>query len=351
MTAIGKISLTRTYRSCPRCGEGGFPADVVLGIEGGFTRRARRSICHVGIDNSFDRGERTLRELSGWSVNAETIRRICHAEARTCRQSKTERLDVATKFAAAEGHWELQIDAGKVNTETGWRDVKVVTFAVRTPGEPSTSVDFHTRDLPTPSVRHVIAAIEPAEAFGPRCRAEAERVGLADVEDLTILGDGAAWIWDLAAEHFTGAEETLDLYHATEYLGDLARAGCGGDTAAVEAWTERAQRALVADGWAGVCQFVEEAKGELSDPAALEGAFPRVANDLSGHRDRTKYAARLRRGVSVSRGMIEGAIKQLVGRRIKQTGARWKTAHIGPIVELISLGHTEDWDTYWSTAA
>ncbi len=49
--------------------------------------------------------------------------------------------------------------------------------------------------------------------------------------------------------------------------------------------------------------------------------------------------------------MIEGAIKQLVGRRIKQTGARWKTAHIGPIVELISLGHTEDWDTYWSTAA
>ena len=48
--------------------------------------------------------------------------------------------------------------------------------------------------------------------------------------------------------------------------------------------------------------------------------------------------------------MIEGAIKQLAGRRIKQTGARWKTDRIGPLVELISLGHTEDWDTYRSAA-
>jgi hypothetical protein len=229
--------------------------------------------------------------------------------------------------------------------------VKVATFAVRGPAEPSTSEDFDTRDLPAPSVRHVIAGIEPAEAFGPRCRAEAEAVGLPDVEGLTVLGDGAAWIWNLAAEHFAGAEEVLDVYHATEYLGDLARAGCGGDTATATAWIERAQRALVADGWAGACQFVQEAKGQLSDPATLEAEFPRVANYLSGHRDRMMYAARLRRGASIGSGMIEGAIKQLVGRRIKQTGARWKAAHIGPMVELISLGHTEDWDAYWSTAA
>lgn len=351
MTAIGEIEVTRTYRSCPGCGDGGFPADEVIGIDGGFTRRARRSICHVGVDNSFDRGERTLRELAGWSVDAETIRRLCHAEAKACRGSKAERLDVATNFAEARGDWELQIDAGKVNTETGWRDVKVATFAVREPAAPSTSEDFKTRDLPAPAVRHVIAGVESAEAFGPRCQAEAEKVGLPDVKGLTTLGDGAAWIWNLSAEHFDGAEQALDLYHATQYLADLARAGSDGDTATAEAWTGRAQRALVADGWAGVCAFVHEAKAELSDPAALEAAFPRVANYLSGHQDRMTYAARLRRGASIGSGMIEGAIKQLVGRRIKQTGARWKTDHIGPMVELISLGHTEDWDAYWSAAA
>ena len=322
----------------------------MLGLVGGFTRRARRSICYVGVDNTFDRGERTLRELAGWSVDAETIRRLCHAEAKACRESKAERLDVAANFGEATGDWESQVDAGKVNTGTGWRDVKVATFAVREPAEPCTSEDFKTRDLPKPSVRHVIAGIEAAEAFGPRCKAEAGKVGLPDVKGLTVQGDGGAWIWDLSGEHFAGAEQALDLYHATEYLADLARAGSGGDTAATEAWTRRAQLALVADGWAGVCEFVHGSEAELSDPPALESAFPRVANYLSGHQDRMTYAARLRRGASVGSGMIEGVIKQLVGRRIIQTGARWKTDHIGPMVELISLGHTEDWDSYWSEA-
>ena len=86
----------------------------------------------------------------------------------------------------------------------------------------------------------------------------------------------------------------------------------------------------------------------MSNRPALEAAYPRVANYLSGHQDRMMYAARLRRGASIGSGMIEGAIKQLVVRRIKQTGARWKTEHVSPFVELISLGHTEEWDAYWT---
>lgn len=47
-----------------------------------------------------------------------------------------------------------------------------------------------------------------------------------------------------------------------------------------------------------------------------------MANYLSGHRGRMMDAARLRRGASIGSGMVEGAIKLLVGQRIKQTGAR-----------------------------
>lgn len=350
MTAIGKIAVTRCYRTCPTCGDGAFAADAALGLDGSFTRRARRQICHVGIDNSFDRGARTLHELAGWSVDAETIRRLCHAEAAECCKSKRQRVDVAGKFRAAWGDWELQIDAGKVNTQTGWRDVKVATFAVRPPGQPSSSEDYHQRDLPQPSVRHVIATIGTAQEFGRRCQVEADRIGLADVQDLTVLGDGAEWIWKLSHEHFGGAAENLDIYHATEYLADLARAGFEADAEAAKGWTDRAQTALIADGWTGVCELVYATTAEVPNRAALEAAYPRVANYLAGHQNRMMYAARLRRGASIGSGMIEGAIKQLVVRRIKQTGARWRTEHIGPLVELISLGHTEDWDAYWSAA-
>lgn len=350
MTGIGKIRLGRSYRTCATCGEGQFPADVVLGLDGSFTRRARRQICHAGIDNSFERGERTLEELAGWSVDAETIRRLCHDEAARCRRSGGEGLDVAARFAAAPGDWELQIDAGKVNTEAGWRDVKVATFAVREPAEACSSEGFGRRELPKPSVRHVIAGIEPAERFGLRCRAEARRIDLPDVESLTILGDGAEWIWNLARDRFPGAQQNLDVYHATEYLADLARAGFAGEPKESKAWTDRARTALVADGWAGACEFVHTSLPEMPDRPSLEAAYPRVANYLSGHQDRMQYASRLRRGASIGSGMIEGAIKQLIGRRIKQTGARWKTESISPLVEFISLGHTDEWETYWSAA-
>ena len=323
----------------------------MLGLDGGFTRRARRSIGHVGVDTSFDRGARPPRASAGWSGDAETIRRLCHAAAKACRGSKAERRDVAANFGEATGDGELPIDAGKVHTETGGRDVKVATVAVREPAEPCPAEDLQARALPRPSVRHGIAGIEAAAAFGPRCKAEAGKVGLPDVKGRTALGDGGAWIWNLSGEPFAAAGQAPDLDHAPGYLADLARAGCGGDTAAAAAWTRHAQLARVADGWAGVGALVHGSQAEWNDPPALESASPRVANSPWGHQDRRTSAARLRRGASVGSGRIEGAINHLVGRRIQPTGARWKTDHLGPMVELIRLGPTEDWDTSWSDAA
>lgn len=339
MTAIGKITLARSYRSCPNCREGGFPADTALGVDGSFTRLTRRRICRVGVEDSFERGARTLQELAGWSVDAETIRRLCHAEAAR-NQARIEHPEITTRFAKASGHRELQIDAGKVNTLTGWRDVKVAAFAVRPAAAACVAAEHDRRELPRPTTRRVIAAIETAEDLGARCLRQAKRMGLADDAKLTILGDGAEWIWRLAEERFPHAAQALDVYHASEYLADLARAGFGGDTAAVTAWTRRAQVALVADGWTGVCQFVAATVHEVSDRGALEAAYPRVANYLCGHQDRMRYAARLRRGQAIGSGLIEGTIKQLVGRRLKQTGARWRSEHVGPLVELLGLAQT-----------
>jgi len=88
----------------------------------------------------------------------------------------------------------------------------------------------------------------------------------------------------------------------------------------------------------------------VTNRAACESAYPRVANYLAGHRDRMKYAARLRQGKSIGSGLIEGTIKQMVGRRLKQTGARSKTEHGAPFVELIGLSDCPQWETYWAAA-
>jgi transposase len=48
--------------------------------------------------------------------------------------------------------------------------------------------------------------------------AEAYRRGAENARQLTILGDGAAWIWNLAAQHFPAATQIVDLFHAREHL-------------------------------------------------------------------------------------------------------------------------------------
>ena len=68
-----------------------------------------------------------------------------------------------------------------------------------------------------------IATFEPAATFADLVEAEGIRRGAGHVRQLTILGDGAAWIWNIASARFPEATQIVDLFHAREHLHDLAR--------------------------------------------------------------------------------------------------------------------------------
>jgi hypothetical protein len=242
---------------------------------------------------------------------------------------------------------ELQIDAGKVNTFDGWRDVKVAVFNRRERGTPTTAADWDERDLPAPTVRSVLAAVEPSTAFGDRCATEAARLRLTDPQQFSILGDGAEWVWNLASDYFPGAQELLDIWHGAEHLAEGAKKVFGpGSTEATTQATCGRQR-LLEDGYVGVMDWVATLGARV--PAGGDGAaLGSVLNYFCGHQDRLNYALRLRRGQSIGSGLVEGTIKQLLNKRIKQTGARWKVEHVGPLVELGALATGNEWQDFWN---
>jgi hypothetical protein len=301
--------------------------------------------CLLVIDKSCAKTQRALAEVAGWHLDDNTIRCLAHATAKRASASREQRATAET-FAGAEGDRELQIDAGKVNTLEGWRDVKVAVFARRERGEPVSPEEWDERDLPAPAVRSVIAAVESAQEFGPRCEEEAERLGLTEPGPLSILGDGAEWVWNLAEAYFPGYEGVLDIWHASERLSAGAKAVFGEGEAA-KAEGRRGRGRLLADGYWGVTEWVGELAGLLAvggDGASLGG----VLNYFAGHQDRLNYVLRLRLGQSIGSGLVEGSIKQLLNRRLKQTGARWKVEHVGPFVELGALAAGPEWHAFWS---
>jgi hypothetical protein len=305
--------------------------------------------CLLGVQQSFAKAERALEEVAGWDLDDNTIRQLCHATAQQATTSREARATAET-FAQAPGDRELQIDAGKANTLEGWRDVKVAIFACRQRGAPTTAATWDERDVPAPAVRSVIAAVEEASTFGDRCAQEAQRLGLTQPEELSVLGDGAEWIWNLVGQHFSGADELLDIWHGTEHLADGAKAACGSGSAAeaalAEVLAQKGKERLLADGYWGVTEWVGELAGLATrggDGAALGG----VLNYFAGHQERLNYALRLRRGQTIGSGLIEGSIKQLLNQRLKQTGARWKVKHVGPLVELGALAAGPEWQAFW----
>lgn len=302
----------------------------------------------AGARDSFAHAQQALRELCGWHLDDDVIRRLTHATARRATTDRDTRAD-AGRFARAPGVIEVAIDAGKVNTDTGWRDVKVAVFGKREAGEPAGLDRWAERDLPAPSARAVVAAVEEAEWFAGRVRAEADRLGVTTAPDVTVLADGAEWIWNLGADVFPQATGVLDAFHAIEHVAGAAKAVWGADTPAAAERIGTGRRTLLGEGKVGIERWIGERFGELPAGASGEPLID-LAGYLLKHPTRLGYEARLAAGRSIGSGLVEGSIKQFVNRRLKQTGARWKVRHVGPLVELAALIETPDWNALWAAA-
>ena len=130
MTALGLIDLRRSHGYCTDCHLPCFAADTLLGIDGFLTVRAQSMACLAGINEPFRKADKLLSALAGWHVCAETLRECCHASADEARERRDELGGLPEQFEKASGQdREAHIDAGKVNTPDGWRDIKLVVFA------------------------------------------------------------------------------------------------------------------------------------------------------------------------------------------------------------------------------
>ncbi|MCL2711614.1 MAG: hypothetical protein FWE95_12115 [Planctomycetaceae bacterium] len=71
---------------------------------------------------------------------------------------------------------------------------------------------------------------------------------------------------------------------------------------------------------------------------------------LESHRERLGYRERLAEGQAIGSGQVEGACKHLIGKRLKQTWAKWKVDRLDQMAILCSLKYSKQWEKYWTQA-
>jgi len=345
------VKIERVYFVCRRCRLGAYPVDARLGIEGSASRQARRLMCLAGASWSFDSASRNLKEFCGLRVSDNTIREVCQVEATAMGQWQRQTPLVRQTYRKASGDAEFCTDGTTVNTYEGWREMRVGIFGKRHRGQPAGVKDWDQRSLPTPHVRVVFAAIENSKRFGARWGQWACRLGIHDTSKLSVLADGAKWIWEEAEMHFADAEGVLDIYHALEHLGDTAKVLYGEGTAKAEIWRDAGREALLGGGWRALREHLRTTKPHFCRSPRKQAALTSAQNYFRSQANHLDYPRRLAEGRAIGSGQAEGACKHLVGRRLKQTGARWRVRRANRMAILVGMIYGDLWDQYWSASA
>jgi len=336
VTALGPVELRRPYYRCARCGEGQFPVEEELDVS--HTRKSpgvRRMLAALGYDAPFKRCSQQMKLLAGLEVTAKEVERTAEAigeDLATCEQQEVQRalqLDLPVVAGEKIPILYVQMDATGVpvvKKETAGRPGK-------TEGQPA-----HTRDaklgcvftqttwdeegyaIRDPDSTTYTGAIETAEEFGKRLYLEAWKRGWGRAEKQVVMGDGAEWIWNIAEEHFPGAVQIVDLYHAREHLWDLARKLHPQGLAEQKRWMMIHQH-LLDEG--KIEKLVSSLRSTNSSHAELTETMGKQAEYFAKNAERMRYPEFRRQHLFVGSGVIEAGCKTLIGSRCKGSGMFW----------------------------
>ena len=349
IAALGPLELARRD-GAPRCTcdgrpEPGFASDARLALAGGRTVRARQRIALFGSLAGFERAAECLREVCGWTLAPNPIARVCKEEGVALQGGREA--DEAERFRAAPGELERFADGAFVNTvEQGRQQVKRTAVVKREAGPPAAAHDWHQRPLPKPSAGSCRVAIAAAADFAADGRPWLAGLGLTMACLLTVFADGAKWIRARGAAAFPGGRGVLDFFHRTEKLAETLRTVYSDRPGAVAGWRDSGRRRLLTHGGHGLCEWV--GRRREAEPSALAATDALLAC-AAPHRQHLDYPGQLAAARPIGSGLIEGAVKQVVGKRLKQTGARWRTDSVRPIATLASAQWADDWERYWSS--
>jgi hypothetical protein len=358
VTVLAPMTIERAYYHCKECGCGVIPRDEELDVQGtGFSPGVRRMMGHVGGNEAFDAGRRDLEVLAGVTVSAKAVERISEEIGKEVELfSRVERASFisgkAVSLVSADKLYVCLDGTGVpvVGKETEGRQGKEKGSRARTrEGKlgcvfTQTALDEKGHPIRDEYSTTYVGAIETAEEFGWRLYGEALRRGLNRASKVILLGDGATWIWNLAEQHFPGAVQIVDLYHARQHLASLGNLLYGFATKKAKQWTTQRCRQLDAGNIEKLTACLRRLRPQRVE--LIEDVEKTVAYFVSNI-SRMRYRQFRKQGYFVGSGVVEAGCKTIMGQRLKQSGMHWTVRGANAIIALRCCQQSRRWEEFW----
>ncbi len=362
LTVLGEVVVRRAYYYCGSCQHGLIPKDRELDIvSSSFSPGVRRMMGHVGAKEPFVAGREDLEKLAGLKLTTKAVERVAEAIGEQIEEiSRHERAQaIADKVMPLRSTPKFYISydgtgvpvtgrerkgrQGKgLNGEAHTREAKLGCVFTQT------TVDEKGYPVRDEASTSYVGAIEPAAEFGWRIYAEALRRGLRRAQQVIVIGDGASWVWNIAQEHFPGALQIVDLYHAREHLADLSKLIYESQPAQAKQWCAARSRELDQ----GVVELILRRIRCLRPQAAsAQEALRKEINYFETNKERMRYSKFRAQGLFVGSGVIEAGCRTIVGQRLKESGMYWSVRGANAIIALRCAELSGRLEDFWAARA
>jgi hypothetical protein len=359
-TVLGPVTIRRAWYRCAACRHGLAPRDAELGVAGTSLSPGLTAMNDIAAAaGPFAKAAGLLEHLAGIPLTVKRVERAAEASGAAQAAGIRERsaLIAGRKLvpmppSPAPDKLYGAIDGTGVTMtakETAGREGKGEDGRART-REVKLAVFFTQDELDDggypvrdPGSCSYIATFEPAAVFSDMVKAEGIRRGADHVRQLTILGDGAAWIWNIATARFPEATQIVDLFHAREHLHSLTRSLEFMLLDRKDEWLA----ARLEDLDYGYIEGIEAAVREYPLEGVKKDEVERELGYFLNNAPRMRYKWFRSRGLFVGSGVVESGCKAVIGQRLKLSGMRWTVTGAGAIAALRCQQASRPEDRIW----
>ena len=341
-TVCGVLRLPRWEYKC-QCGHIHVPWDAKQGLKGRYTQGVAAAMMRLAAQLNYRAAAAELKH-QGIEVSHTTL----HQKVQEWGSGEEVSDYVDEQSLEAGARWYVSCDGCHTNSRIGYQEVKVGSIGKDYPHQNATSV-MKIR----PSSLRYVASRDSVADFRRQLAALATQTGIyqdentMDTQEVVVIGDGAAWIWNLADEHFPGATEIVDFMHAKTHLYDVAKHAFGEeDQESVETWVNTTETPLYNG---ETSQVVARIRDLGKQNPTIADVLEKQVGYFQKHSQRMQYRTFNEKGYQIGSGVIESACKHVVAERCKQAGMRWTRKGINAILFWRCLLKNDAWDTYWDT--
>ena len=343
VTVHGALTYKRACYYCAVCKHTLSPLDTALHLDSGSTTtQVRLWVAFLAGQLPFAQAATTLQMLTHVPLCAASVERLSvtigtalrASEQQQARQHHANTLPEPTNkrgkrlYVGMDGVFVPLRDAFKHDKSLGdlsCRYGECKSGVVYEAYQDKAGKDSHVRSCA------YIATLDKVDVFGPLLGTLAHQHGHHTAKEVVVIGDGAPWIWQIAAKQFTGAVQIVDFFHASEHLAKVAEARFGKDTQEGHDWRNARQEELKSDQMGKVLADLQAWKPTSGGMKQLrQSTYLYFYNNAH----RMRYKTFLEAGYHIGSGVVEATCKHVVAQRLDQAGMHWRQESAEAIVTL-----------------